>query len=121
MKKLIYFISFILLSINSNISFSNLQNQLENSTSWWVVKIWWWSTTSSILSPLFVWLKTEVMMIVTILVIAAFIYIGIKMSTARWNPEEFKKAWLHLVYIIIWVFVIFMAWWAVKLVSNLTL
>ena len=121
MKKIIYFIFFVLLSLNFQTIFSNLQDQLIKSTDWWVVKIWWWSTTSSILSPLFVWFKTETMMIVTFLVVAAFIYIGIKMSTARWNPDEFKKAWLHLVYIIIWVFVIFMAWWAVRLVSNLSL
>lgn len=54
-----------------------------------------------------------------VLAIWVFIFIGIRFASARWNPEEFKKAWMQLVYAILWIFFIFMAWWLVKIVASL--
>jgi hypothetical protein len=61
------------------------------------------------------------MTVVGIFVIWVFIFIGFKFVMARWNPEEFKKAWFYLIYAVLWVFFIFMAWWLVSLVSTLSL
>lgn len=80
-----------------------------------------WDTTSGILWPLFAWAKTEIFSLVMVLAIWVFIFIGIKFASARWNPEEFKKAWLHLIYAILGVFFIFIAWWLVRVVSSLSL
>jgi hypothetical protein len=66
-------------------------------------------------------IKSEFMAIVSIFAIWVFIFIGFKFVMARWNPEEFKKAMSHLIYAVIWVFFIFIAWWLVKLVSTLSL
>lgn len=78
-----------------------------------------WSTPSSILWWLFSWFKTEIFSLVMVLAIWVFIFIGIRFASARWNPEEFKKAWMQLVYAILWIFFIFMAWWLVKIVASL--
>jgi heme O synthase-like polyprenyltransferase len=122
MKKIYYIILFFIFSSNNVVFWTNIKNELlwatDSSLAWWDLNNDNWLTA---LWALFVWLKTELMAIVSVVAVAIFIFIGIKMATARWNPEEFKKAWLHFVYAIIWIFVVFMAYWAVTLISNLNL
>ena len=74
----------------------------------------------NLLSSLFKWFKWELFSVVMVLSVWVFIFIGIKLATSKWNPEEFKKAMTHFVYSIVWIFFIFMAWWIVKLVSSLS-
>ncbi|NVP17771.1 hypothetical protein HUU51_03570 [Candidatus Gracilibacteria bacterium] len=78
-------------------------------------------TTGDILSPIFSWFKTEIFSLIMVVAIAVFIFIGIRFASARGNPEEFKKAWMQLIYAIIGIFFIFMAWGLVKIVSSLSL
>lgn len=73
------------------------------------------------LQTLLQWAKNEITSIIWILSVWIFIFIWIRIMMARWNPDEFKKAILHFVYAVIWVFIVFMAWWLVKLVSTLSL
>ena len=73
------------------------------------------------LQTLLQWAKNEITSIIWIFSVWIFIFIWIRIIMARWNPDEFKKAILHFVYAIIWVFIVFMAWWLVKLVSTLSL
>ncbi len=51
--------------------------------------------------------------------IAAFLFIGIRLVMAKWNPEEFKKAIMHFIYAIVWIVVVTLSWVAVSLVSSL--
>lgn len=123
MKKILYIMIYIFTLLSTKISFAAstiIKDKLINDTS---SNIWnvSWTTTSSILWWLFVWFKTEIFSVIMVMTIAVFIYIGIKFATSRWNPEEFKKAWLHLIYAVIWIFFVFMAWWLVKIVSSLSL
>lgn len=121
MKKIFYFICFYLF-LFVNKTYSSLESTLIDKTDSNLIandikSVDW----LSVLWNLFSWAKDELMSLAMIASIGAFLYIGIKLATARWNPEEFKKAWLHFVYAVIGVFIIFMAWWAVKLVSTLSL
>ncbi|MDD3793185.1 MAG: pilin [Candidatus Gracilibacteria bacterium] len=122
MKKILYYISYILsLAFYTNTysaGDSTIKNTLLDTTSSPIGGTSG-NTTSSILGPLFVWVKTEFFSLVMVLAIGVFIFIGIKFATAKGNPEEFKKAWLHLVYAIIGIFMIFMAWGLVKIVASL--
>lgn len=54
-----------------------------------------------------------------IMVVAAFIYVGFLFVTARGKPDEFKKAWMHTIYIIIGIAIVSSAWWIVTLVAGL--
>jgi type IV secretory pathway VirB2 component (pilin) len=98
-------------------------------SAWWIINLLnnlSLPTTSgndwlSMLSQILAWLKSEFMTVVWILVIWVFIYIGFRFVVARWNPEEFKKAWSHLIYAVIWLFFIFIAWWLVKIISSFSL
>lgn len=121
MKKLLYIITYFIALFSSKISFAtSIKDKLLEDTSWniWNVS---WTSTSSILWWLFAWFKTEIFSVIMVISIAVFIFIGIKFATSRWNPEEFKKAWLHMIYAVIWIFFVFMAWWLVKIVSSLSL
>lgn len=124
MKKILYIITYFVALLSSKISFasdSTIKDKIINDTSWnniWNVN---WTSTSSILWWLFAWFKTEIFSVIMVISIAVFIFIGIKFATSRWNPEEFKKAWLHMIYAVIWIFFVFMAWWLVKIVSSLSL
>lgn len=68
----------------------------------------------------FKFVKNQVYSIVWIIAIAMIIWIWVRMATARWNPDEFKKAWMHLVYLIVGLFLVFAAWWIVNLVAVTT-
>lgn len=123
MKKILYIMIYLFTLLSSKISFAtnnDIKDKLldDTSSNIWNVS---WTTTSSILWWLFSWFKTEIFSVIMVISIAVFIYIGIKFSTSKWNPEEFKKAWLHLIYAVIWIFFVFMAWWLVKIVSSLSL
>lgn len=77
----------------------------------------WVDVVTGILS----WFKDQIFSLIMILSIWVFIFVWIKLATAKWNPEEFKKAWMQFIYAIIWIFFVFMAWWLVKLVSTLSI
>lgn len=82
---------------------------------------WTWSLEDedwiTVASGIVKWLKDTLMWFLVLVAVWAFLYIGVKLAVARWNPEEFKKAMMHLVYAVIWVFIISAAWAIVKLVA----
>lgn len=121
MIKIFYFIVFFF----SNIYFW-YANEIRDWLLWWTEENVWWSDINQeswlgSLSSFFSWLKSEMMAVVAVVSVAIFIYIWIKFATARWNPEEFKKAWMHFIYAVLWIFLVFMSLWIVTLVSNLDL
>ncbi len=123
MKKIYYTLIFIFLSLINKAYSSNVKEGLLDGSSSNIsnnadIADWDWITA---LQAIFSWLKTELMAVVSVVAIAVFIFIGIKIATAKWNPEEFKKAWLHFVYAIIGIFIVFVAYWAVVLISSLSL
>lgn len=123
MKFLFKFLLIFILFLYSDISYwLSIEDTLLDDTSSGLSNIqddWNWA--SWIILPIIKWFKTEIFSLVMVLSIWVFIFIGIRFASARWNPEEFKKAWMQLIYAIIWIFFIFMAWWLVRLVSSLSL
>ena len=77
----------------------------------------WLTSMQSIL----IWIKNTLTGFLLIIAVGVFLYIWIRIVLARWNPEEFKKAWMHLIYAVIWIFIVSMAWAAVTLVSGLSI
>jgi len=68
-----------------------------------------------------VWLKDSLTSFLVVIAIWVFLFIWIKLAMARWNSEEFHKAIKQLVYAVIWIFIVWFAWWAVVLISWLNL
>ena len=73
----------------------------------------------SMLANIFVWVKDSLTSLIVIVAVAAFLFIWARLALARWNPEEFKKGMMQLVYAIVWIFIVSVAWAAVYLVSWL--
>ena len=127
MKKIIYSIFAMITLFVTKLTFAldlDIQWGLKGVTETFDPKVaetslWEWKLP--MLSGFLNWFKTELLSIVEVVVIWVLIWIGFKVVMARWNPEEFKKAWIWLIYVILWVFFIFAAWWIVRLVSTLSL
>ena len=99
----------------------------------------WWSLESKMLKDLkedsgriissrdtepwnfFKLVRSQIFNVILIIPVVMVVWIGVRMATARWNPEEFKKAWMHFIYLILWLFIVFVSWWVVRLVSNLNI
>lgn len=82
----------------------------------WKLTINW---NNSLLNNLINFLKDSMSSLIAIIAIWVFLYIWAKLVIARWNPEEFKKAITSFVYAVVWIFVVSVAWLAVKLVTGL--
>ena len=65
--------------------------------------------------------KWYIFSLIMIISVSMLVWIGIRMASANWNPDEFKKAWKHLLYLIIWLFVVFISWGLVSLVSGISI
>ena len=85
----------------------------------------WWPINSTVQVGNIDWLlsfsKDTIFGVLWILVVGVFIFIWTRLVIARWNPEEFKKALLQLVYAVVGLFVVSVAYLAVTLVSWLSI
>jgi hypothetical protein len=67
------------------------------------------------------WVVESIEWLLPLVAVGVFLFVGIKLAIARWNPEEFKKAWMQFLYAVIGIFAVSFAWITVKLVSGLSL
>lgn len=119
LRNFFYFISSFILSINIVFWAKNdtIKDWLQEQ-DWLIVNVLsnnWWD--SSLLDYILTYIKNSLTWLLTITIIWVFLYLWIKLVLARWNPEEFKKVMSHFVYVAIWIFTVYFAYAAVKLVS----
>lgn len=67
------------------------------------------------------YIKEVIVGLVPLIAIGTFLFIGARLFIAKWNPEEFKKALMHLVYVVIGLFFVVAAWAIISIISNVTL
>ena len=66
------------------------------------------------------WIISSLETLLPITAVGVFLFVGIKLAMARWNPEEFKKAWMQFMYAIIGIFIMSFAWVTVKIVLGIS-
>ncbi len=71
------------------------------------------------ISEIFVYTKSTIFDILALIVIGTFLFIGYKILMARWKPEEFKKAFMMLIYAILGLLFISLSWVIVIFISGL--
>lgn len=139
MKKIKVFLIILLSTFFSLSLFPHYSNAVSIEIRIWAWE-WWsgWRIQSGILNwisddvpdsikwqtslwKFFALVKKHILNFVFIIAIIMIVWIGMRMAAARWNPDEFKKAWLHFVYLIVWLFLVFTAWWIVKLVTSINI
>lgn len=52
-----------------------------------------------------------------VIAVGMFLFIGIRLVAARWNPEEFSKAIKSFIYAIVGIFIVSAAWAIVRIVA----
>lgn len=78
-----------------------------------------WDDWLWVLQSIFIWIKTSLTGLLLIIAVWVFLFIWVRLGLARWNPEEFKKGIMQLVYAIVWIFIVAFAWAAVTLIAWL--
>ena len=68
---------------------------------------------------LFKYTKNTIFDLLALIVIWVFLYIWYKIVISRWNPEEFKKAFMMLIYTVLWMLFVALAWVIVVFISGL--
>ncbi|MDQ7009789.1 MAG: hypothetical protein Q9M94_05850 [Candidatus Gracilibacteria bacterium] len=72
-----------------------------------------------LINTIFIYVKDSIFGLLALITIGLFIYIGWKLVKADGNPEEMKKAFMHLVHIIIGLFIVAASFAIVKIVSGI--
>lgn len=72
-------------------------------------------------NKLFEFVRDFLFNILWIVAVGVFIYFWFRLITAKWSPEDLKKTMLWLVYAIVWLAIIPLAWGIVKLIASLDL
>ena len=78
-----------------------------------------WNLT--IIDTIFKFVKDSISGLLSVFVIWVFLYMWMRLVLAQWNPEELKKTMIQFVYVIVWIFIISIAYAVVKLVSWLSI
>jgi hypothetical protein len=112
MKKLLFIFLWIILSFYAKASLKD--SMLPNGNTVWVDDDW-----THALNQVFIYVKNFLFSILWLVAVWVFLYFWFKLITAKWNEEEFKKALMWFVYAIIWLAIIPLAWWAVKIIGTL--
>ena len=117
MKKLFLSIIYFIIWIESCLA-GSLQSKMLPSEAWYNWASWEWTAP---LSNLVVYAKNFIFSILWLIVVWVFLYHWYNLVTSKWKPDEFKKAIMWLIYTIVWLSIIPLAWTAVKIISWITL
>lgn len=115
MKKILLLLILCLTFLNIfTVNAVDLKNDIVPETHE-VLANWW----SSPIDTVIIFVKDFIFSILWIIVVWVFLYFWFKLVTSAWNPEELKKTMMWLVYVIVWLAIMSLAWAAVKLVTTL--
>ncbi len=112
MKKILFLLTsyFSVFIVNASLR----EDMLPSNNTVGVTWEWVWALTQ-----VAVYTKNFLFSIVWVITIWVFLYFWFRLIIARWNEEEFKKALMWFLYAVIWLAIIPIAWWAVKLIATL--
>lgn len=120
-KKILFIIIWIFLSVSSSFAVSNvIKDGLINWVQWnntVISNVDWKKWVENI----FDYIKNTIFELLALIVIGTFLYIWYKIIVSRGNPEEFKKAWLMLIYAVLWMLFIALSWVIVVFISGLNI
>ncbi len=90
-------------------AWSSIAGEVDTNTEWWF----------DLMNMIFIFVKDSIFGLLALITVGLFIYIGWKLVKADWNPEELKKAFKHLVNIVIGLFIIAASFAIVRIVAGL--
>ena len=100
------------------------KNDIQEALLWWSTS----TTSSSVfeqsntgtagLNSVFTFVTESLSTLLFVIAVGMFLFIGFRLVSARWNPEEFSKAMKSFVYAVVWLFVVAAAWAIVRIVAG---
>ena len=120
LKKIIFIVIWFYLTAKNTFAVSDvIKNGLIQWINWdsetVVNNIKWKQWINDILT----YAKNTIFDLLALIVIWVFLYIWYKIVISRWNPEEFKKAFMMLIYAVLWMLFVALAWVIVVFISGL--
>jgi len=76
-----------------------------------------WDLWYHAINLMLIYFRDTIFSLLYVLWIGAFIYIWIKLIMARGKPDEFKKAFTNLIYVIVWILLVSLSWALVRFAS----
>lgn len=115
-KKIYLYINIIVLLFISNKAFASF-SQWEIDPEWAAINEWdmWYP----LIEIIFHYIITNVSNLLYLIWIGAFLYIWANLIMARGKPDEFKKAFSNLIYVVVWIVIVSFAWALVKFASGI--
>ena len=104
------FLNFILIST----SFADIQEDMIPVDNTIITNVDW----DDWLVAIFSYMKETIFYLLMIISVWAFLFVGFKLIMAKWNPEEFKKAFLNFIYVVVGIVFVSLAYVLVSLVSG---
>lgn len=108
------FISRSLWGVES-LSKEELQSGITPSNTEWIIR-----ATASWEEPIdaiLMFVRDTMFGLLLLIAVWVFLFLGGRLLIARWNPEEFKKALIGLVYAWVWLFIVAFAYAAVRFIA----
>lgn len=118
-KNLFFFLWYISLITTAFADYKN--DMLPWNNGWAVSVLVEWNDGEKQVDNILAWFRDSIDTLLPIAAIGVFLFVGIRLWIARWNPDEFKKSWMQFIYAVIGIFVVSFAWAAVKIVSGFTI
>jgi len=90
------------------------------TTGEWTITDVKFESSTWLLDQILTFVKDSIFGILALVAIGMFLYVWFSLIKAQWNPEELKKAFMTLIHVIIWLFIIAISWAVIKMVSSIT-
>lgn len=78
-----------------------------------------WETGEWFLDMALWFVRDSIFTLLVLIAIGMFLFIWGRLVMAKWNPEEFKKAMKSLVYAVVGILFVSLAWALVRLISGI--
>lgn len=114
MKKIIYLSIIFFTNIYVSLAWDLRQSMLPEASTLWIE--WeWTSPLDQVISNA----KNLTFTFLWLIVVWVFLYYWYLLVTSKWNSEELKKSLFWFLYAVVWLAIIPLAWWVVKVISSL--
>lgn len=92
------------------------QDRTSIATKDWLSADW-----TQLLDRVFAFITDSIFGLLALISVGMFLYIGFKLVSAQWNPEELKKTFVTLVYVIVWLAIVSVSWLVINILTWISL
>jgi len=99
----------------ASLSQDELRSGITPSNTEWVIRAT--AAGEEPIDAILMFIRDTMFGLLLLITVWVFLFLGGRLLIARWNPEEFKKALIGLVYAGVWLFIVAFAYAAVRFIA----